>query len=191
MGIMNWLAHLYLSEPRAEFRVGNILPDLTSAAQLAFLPEPYQKGIRCHRQIDRFTDLHPRVQSCVRRFPAPYRRFGGILTDVYFDHFLARDWSEYSSMPLRDFVSEFYRDIETCSAVIPAEASRRLQRMRDEDWLGCYHHIAGVTDVLGRIGRRFRRPVDFTDSLPIFQKHETAFLDDFQSFFPELMAHLQ
>jgi len=188
---MNWLAHLYLSKPDAEFRVGNLLPDLTSAAQLAFLPEPYQKGIRCHRQIDLFTDSHPLVRSCVRRFAPPYRRFGSILTDVYFDHFLARHWPEYSRVPLPDFIREIYRDIETCSSVIPTEANQRLQRMREEDWLGRYHHIAGVAEILGRIGRRFRRPLDLTDSLPIFQEHETAFLDDFQSFFPELMAHVR
>jgi hypothetical protein len=33
--------------------------------------------------------------------------------------------------------------------------------------------------------------LDLTDSLPIFQEHETAFLEDFQSFFPELIAHLR
>lgn len=188
---MNWLAHLYLSEPNAEFRVGNLLPDLVSAAQLTGLPEPYQKGIRCHRQIDAFTDSHPRVQACVRRFPAPYRRFGGILTDLYFDHFLARDWPEYSTVRLRNFIGEFYRDIQTCSSIIPTEANQRLQRMRDEDWLGRYHHIEGVSDILGRIGRRFRRPLDLTHSLPVFQKQQTAFLNDFQTFLPELMAHLQ
>ena len=188
---MNWLAHLYLSEPNAEFRVGNLLPDLTSASHLKFLPEGYQRGIRCHRRIDVFTDAHTRVRSCVRRFPPPYRRFGGILTDVYFDYFLARDWGEYCAVPLGEFIGEFYRDIETCCAVIPDEANQGLQRMRDEDWLGRYHHTAGVADILGRIGRRFRRPLDLTGSLPIFQKHETAFLEDFQSFFPELIAHLR
>jgi acyl carrier protein phosphodiesterase len=188
---MNWLAHLYLSEPNPQFRVGNLLPDLASAAQLAFLPEPYQKGIRCHRQIDRFTDSHPRVHSCVRRFPPPYRRFGGILTDVYFDHFLARDWPEYSTVPLPDFISEIYRDIETCASVIPAQANQPLQRMREEDWLGSYRCIAGVTDILGRIGRRLRRPLDLTASLTTFQEHETAFRDDFQVFWQNLLAHLQ
>ena len=188
---MNWLAHLYLSEPNPQFRVGNLLPDLASAAQLASLPETYQKGIRCHRQIDRFTDSHPRVRSCVRRFPPPYRRFGGVLTDIYFDHFLARDWTVYSTLPLLDFICEVYRDIETCSSVIPASANVRLQYMREENWLGSYHSIEGVTEILGRIGRRLRRPLDLTDSRSIFQEHETAFLDDFQAFFPELLAHVR
>jgi acyl carrier protein phosphodiesterase len=188
---MNWLSHLYLSDANPQFRVGNLLPDLTSASQLTGLAEPYQKGIRRHRRIDLFTDGHPRVKACVSRFPAPYRRYGGILTDVYFDYFLARDWSKYSSMPLPDFLYEVYRDIEICLPEVPTVAAHRLLHMRDEDWLGSYHLISGITDILGRISHRLRRPFDLAGSLPIFEKHLSAFLDDFQAFFPQLIEHVQ
>ena len=188
---MNWLAHLYLSDANAQFRVGNLLPDLTSTAQLANLPESFQKGIRCHRKIDVFTDAHPRVKACVSRFPAPYRRYGGILTDVYFDHFLARDWSKYSSMPLAHFIGEVYRDIETCLSEIPAEAARPLHRMRQENWLGLYHTLSGIAETLNRVSRRLRRPFNLAGSLPVFEEHESAFSDDFHSFLPELLAHVQ
>lgn len=188
---MNWLAHLYLSEPNPHSRVGNLLPDLTSAAHLASLPESYQQGIRRHRQIDVFTDAHPRVKSCVSRFPKPYRRYGGILTDIYFDHFLARDWSKYSQVPLPEFIAGIYRDIEVCLPELPTEAAHRLQRMRDENWLASYHHIPGITETLRRTSRRFRRPFDLSGSLPIFQERENAFADDFHAFFPELMMRVQ
>jgi acyl carrier protein phosphodiesterase len=188
---MNWLAHLYLSDDDAQFRVGNLLPDLVPARQLADLPESFQKGIRRHRQIDVFTDAHPRVRSCVRRFPPPYRRYGGIVTDVYFDHLLARDWRKYSAVPLPDFIARVYRDIDRCLPDVPCDARLPLERMRQEDWLGSYHHISGITEILGRISRRFRRPFDLTGSLPVFQQHEAAFSADFHAFFPELIAHLQ
>ena len=187
---MNWLAHLYLSDANAQFRIGNLLPDLTSASQLAGLPEPYQKGIRRHRRIDLFTDGHPRVKACVSRFPAPYRRYGGILTDVYFDHFLASEWSKYSPTPLRGFLHEVYRDIELCLPEVPQVAAHRLERMRDEDWLGSYYQISGITDILGRISHRFRRPFDLSGSVPIFEQHRSAFRDDFHAFFPELIEHV-
>lgn len=188
---MNWLAHLYLSEPDPQFRVGNLLPDLASAAQLAGLPESFQRGIRCHRQIDRFTDAHPRFKSCVSRFPKPYRRYGGILTDVYFDHFLARDWSNYSAVPLANFIGEVHSDIENCLREVPPEVIPHLRRMRDENWLGSYHTIPGITTILERVSRRLRKPFDLPASVPIFKHHESLFLDDFHVFFPELMAHLQ
>jgi acyl carrier protein phosphodiesterase len=185
---MNWLAHLYLSEPTPEFRVGNLLPDLTGADKLAALPEAYQQGIRRHRRIDLFTDTHPLVKVCVRRFSPPYRRFGSILTDVYFDYFLARDWQEYSDLPLREFIASCYRDIEICGPAIPDEADRCLRQMREEDWLGSYHEIAGIANILERMGRRLRFPSDLAGSLPSFQAQEGAFLADFRVFFLELMA---
>lgn len=126
---MNWLAHLYLSEANPQFRVGNLLPDLASAAQLAGLGESFQRGIRCHREIDRFTDAHPRFKSCMSRFPPPYRRYGGVLTDIYFDHFLARDWLEYSGVSLNSFIDEVYRDIEF--------ACRNCQPRRVRGWILC------------------------------------------------------
>jgi len=188
---MNWLAHLYLSEPNPQFRVGNLLPDLTSAAQLASLPEPFQKGIRCHRQIDRFTDAHPRFKSCVSRFQKPYRRYGGILTDVYFDHFLARDWSKYSPVPLSHFIDEVYHDIELCLPEVPAEAGQHLNRMRHANWLGSYHTVPGIQQILHRVSGRLRRPFDLSASLPMFEAYESAFADDFHAFFPELMEHVR
>jgi len=187
---VNWLAHLYLSEPNPPFRVGNLLPDLASAAQLANLPEPYQRGIRRHRQIDAFTDAHPRVKSCASRFPVPYRRFGGILTDVYFDYLLARDWSQYSSEPLRNFIDDCYGDIDLCLPEIPPHAALVLHRMQVEDWLGSYHHLAGIGQILTRISGRLRRPFDLAGSLPFFEQQESAFRKDFNAFFPELTAHL-
>jgi acyl carrier protein phosphodiesterase len=188
---MNWLAHLYLSEPSPQFRVGNLLPDLASSSQLLGLPENYQEGIQRHRQIDRFTDAHPRWKACVSRFPSPYRRFGGVLTDVYFDHLLAREWPKYSMVPLRCFIDEFYRDLEICLPQIPARACVVLHHMRQEDWLGSYQRTSGIMDILKRISCRLRKPFDLSASLPIFEKHELEFRDDFHAFFPDLMGHVQ
>jgi acyl carrier protein phosphodiesterase len=188
---MNWLAHVYLSEPSPQFRVGNLLPDLASSSQLLGLPENYQEGIRRHRKIDRFTDAHPRWKACVVRFPTPYRRFGGVLTDVYFDHLLAREWSKYSVVPLRAFIDEFYRDLEICLPQIPVQAAVALHRMQQEDWLGSYQRTSGIRDILKRISCRLRKPFDLSASLPIFEEHEHEFRDDFHAFFPELMGHVQ
>jgi len=188
---MNWLAHIYLSDATPQFRVGNLLPDLAPVSQLQALPENYQQGIRRHRQIDNFTDAHPRWKSCVLRFPAPYRRFGGILTDIYFDHLLARDWTKYSTVPLRQFVDDFYCDLEVCLPEIPQHAAAVLARMREQDWLASYARIAGISGILKRISCRLRRPFDLAGSLPIFEQQESGFHGDFHVFFAELIRHVQ
>jgi hypothetical protein len=90
---MNWLAHLFLSDPEPACRIGNLLPDFLSANVLAGLPAAFQRGIAQHRRIDAYTDAHPVFRRSVQRFAPPFRRYGGVLVDIFYDHFLARDWT--------------------------------------------------------------------------------------------------
>jgi len=187
---MNWLAHLYLSEPDAAFRVGNLLPDLTGVNQLATLPEMFQGGIRQHRRIDGFTDTHAMVRQSIQRVPPPLRRFGGILTDLFYDHFLSVDWPQYSATPLPAFTREVYDSFEQFRSSLPPEVNMRLELMRVHDWLGSYQTIPGLTRTLERIALRFSRPVNLAGAMPVLEQHYDLFHSDFQIFFPELRSHL-
>ena len=187
---MNWLAHLYLSEPDPAFRIGNLLPDMAPPGVLAGLPEAYQAGIARHRRIDRFTDAHPVVRESVGRFAPPLRRFGGILTDIFYDHFLARDWSHYSDVPLTDFTRDFYRSVPAHRRHLPPDARRVFFYMRAGDWLASYREVDGIRDALRRLSHRFRRPVELAPATKVLEDHYDAFHNDFRRFFPDLRAHL-
>ncbi len=187
---MNWLAHLYLSEPSPAFRIGNLLPDLLPLPALQSLEPEMQRGVEQHRRIDAFTDSHALVRASICRIEPPFRRFGGILTDVFFDHFLARQWAAFSNQPLTDFVEEVYGSFTTHQAQIPFEAHAALQHMEANDWLRSYQHLDGLSRALHRIGRRFRRPVPLDEAMPLFERHYEAFQADFAAFFPELVVHV-
>src|SRR5258708_512080 len=100
---MNWLAHFLLAGPDPAFQGGSILPDLLRPAALAHLSQEYRRGIEHHRLIDAFTDSHPIVRRSMLNFSTPFRRFRGVITDVFYDHFLARDWDSFSPVPLPQF----------------------------------------------------------------------------------------
>ena len=188
---MNWLAHLYLSEPDAAFRVGNLLPDWLRPWELVGLPEGFQRGITLHRRIDAFTDAHPLVRRSVRRFEKPFRRYGGVLTDVFYDHFLAAGWSEHSTKPLGEFVHGFYDSVEQVQRHIPAEACTVLQHMRAGDWLGSYATLPGIEMTLQRMSRRLRFPFDLAASMSVLEAQYEGFREDFEGFFPEVVAHVR
>src|SRR4051794_20998713 len=116
---MNWLAHLFLSESSPGFRLGNLLPDLVGPEQLRGLPPDVMRGIECHRHIDAFTDRHPIVRESIGRLSGTYRRFGGILMDVFYDHFLATEWARYSKVPLDAFAADVYKSFETLPVAVP------------------------------------------------------------------------
>lgn len=188
---MNWLAHLFLSEPNPAFRIGNLLPDLVPAAQLRALPARFMPGIECHRHIDAFTDRHPVVRRSIARLVPPHRRFGGVLVDLFYDHFLAVNWANYSGESLEQFAQSVYADLESHWRELPATATGRLYGMRSDDWLCSYREIANVRLALDQIGARLRRPRALGAGVTELERNYPALQADFHEFFPELRAHVQ
>ena len=170
--------------------MGGILPDLAPASQLTDLRSEFQRGIRCHRLVDAYTDSHPIFRRSVQRCEPPFRRFGGILVDVFYDHFLTCNWQAYSTTPRPEFVSEFYATFARHRADLPPEAFGVLERMQAGDWLNSYGDIEGVTVTLRRISARLKRPVDLASSVSILERHYDSLHGDFADFFPELVAYV-
>lgn len=187
---MNWLAHLYLSKPIAEYRVGNLLPDILPLGELVQLPSEFQCGIEQHRRIDTFTDSHSIVRKRIERISPPFRRFGGVLVDIFFDHFLARDWGLYSAQSFSEFSGEVYGSFDKVARLLPATALSTLEQMRNSDWLGSYAEVSGVVTALERIDGRLRHPVHLSQAIFILEDEYAAFCADFRAFFPELKQHV-
>ena len=143
-----------------------------------------------HHRIDAFTDRHPVVRQSFRRFPSSCRRFAPIFVDLFYDHFLARDWNSYSSEPLSDFTNTIYRSCLIHRDELPTEVSLRLDQMRQSDWLTSYREVSGIADATRRIALRFQRPVDLSEGVLILENDYDRFRDDFLTFFPDLQRHV-
>lgn len=187
---MNWLAHIYLSEPTPEFRLGNILPDFARPNELRHLPSEIQRGIACHHRIDAFTDRHAIVRQSFSRIPAPHRRFAPILIDLIYDHFLAVNWSMYSKTALGDFTAEIYQSFAGLAPVLPKPAAFALQKMSEQDWLMSYATLPGVELALTRISARFSRPTNLAASMPSLESNYDVLKQDFHQFFPMLIENV-
>jgi acyl carrier protein phosphodiesterase len=188
---MNWLAHLLLSSPDPCSRIGNLLPDLLSGGELREVHADYQNGIREHLAVDVFTDRHPVFKRSTARVAAPWRRFGGILVDVYYDHVLSRDWAEFSELPLADLVAEFHESLDEHFPRLPKAAAERLEWIREDGLLASYGSIDGVSSALARIGRRFRKPVALDEALEDLAENDEGLRGDFAEFFPEVVSMLK
>ena len=186
---MNWLAHLHLSDPLPATRIGNLLPDILRGPELQLVPEEFAAGIRHHQIIDAYTDSHPVFRESARRIEPPLRRYGAILVDVFYDHFLACHWADYSSAELDDFVAGFHASIDDFRDRLPEQAYVRLAAIRDEGWLLSYRQIEGIRAALDRISGRLRRPVDLTPGVDMLLARYEDFAGDFRKFYPQLISH--
>jgi acyl carrier protein phosphodiesterase len=191
---VNYLAHLFLSPDDPELLLGSLIADFTRG-RLETLARDWSpgvmRGIALHRQVDRFTDDHPRVMRARRRISAPYRRYSGIILDILFDHFLCRYWSEFTRRDRDEFIRDVYRLLEQRRAQLPAPLHALVPRMRREDWLGSYRDLEVVGLVFERMATRLRQPNELGGALVEVRRHYPELAEDFRYFFPELIDFVQ
>jgi acyl carrier protein phosphodiesterase len=102
---MNYLAHLFLAGPSAESLIGNLAGDFVKGALREDQYTPgIRAGIRQHRAIDAFTDTHPEVAGFRRVLIPDHGHYSRVISDVFFDYFLANGWSRYSDETLVAFL---------------------------------------------------------------------------------------
>jgi acyl carrier protein phosphodiesterase len=189
---VNWLAHVFLSEPSLDFRLGNLLADVVRGPQLEGMSADFLRGVSRHRAIDSFTDSHAVVKRSRARIDASRRRFSGVLVDVFYDHLLASRWDRYSSVPLDRFTASFYADVSATPLALPETARIMLDRIVRHGLLESYAEVAGVERSLRRLSMRLsqrwkHRQFALEAAVEDLRLHEAAFAQDFDEFFPQLM----
>lgn len=191
---MNWLAHVFLSEPHIEFRLGNLLSDIVRGEARVAVSSEFLRGAQCHRAIDAFTDSHPVVRRSRARITSVPRRFSGVLVDIFYDHLLSRAWPRYAAVSLPTFTAAFYTDARASLIVLPRTAQRALDRIVQYDLLSSYGEIEGVTQALRgvsmRLARRWQREFALEAGVADLIAQHDEFTSDFAQFFPELCAHI-
>ena len=156
---MNYLAHIYLSGSNPQLQVGGLLGDFVKGPLRGDFPATVEAGIRLHRGLDSFTDAHPVFREQLSALPQPWRRYGGILLDVYFDHLLAHHWGDFHSQPLDDFCRQFYANLAAFYPLLPDRARYFCDQAPKVNWLESYADPDKAPLMLNNLGKRLRRPV--------------------------------
>jgi len=144
-------------------------------------------ALTLHRRIDTYTDAHPVVAVSRSRISAARRRFAGILVDMFYDHFLARHWSDYSTVPLNQFTARVYGVLLSHRDELPERLRYIAPHMARTDWLGSYRHLEAVGAALDRIGNRLKRGNFLLGSIEELVANYAALEADFRSFFPDVV----
>jgi acyl carrier protein phosphodiesterase len=183
---MNYLAHLLLADQSPASLVGGLLGDFAKGLDVSSLPAAVREALLQHRRIDAFTDAHPLVRRSRARVSREFSRFSGILVDVFYDHFLARRWPDYTPEPLSAFAARVYAALREHEHLLPERLARVLPRMAREDWLCGYAEIENVGHALAGLERRFSRPTGLSRALGELTRNHDAMHADFAEFFPQL-----
>lgn len=188
---MNFLAHLLLSEPTPEARLGNLMGDFRKGPIPPDYPVAMQRGILLHPKIDAYTDAHPVTQLSRNLLNHHYRHFAGIVVDVVYDHFLAKNWSTYSDIPLPAFAQDVYAALRRYDVILPAALRRAAPYMIRQNWLVSYCSLDGIEKALSRISGQLRRENDLPAAIDELRQSYDQFQAHFDLFFPDLSQYVR
>jgi acyl carrier protein phosphodiesterase len=188
---MNYLAHLYLCDGTPEALLGSVLGDFRKGLVMENLSPEIVAAIHQHQEIDYFTDHHAVVRHAKQFIAIDRRRYAGILLDVFYDYYLSKHWSQYSSVPLRTFIDRFYLVLEMNLNLLPDRLAVAAPYMIRQDWLGSYGDLEGIALTLRRISSRLKRVNPLAQGIEDLINHDGEIERSFHEFFPLLVERFK
>ncbi|HEU5291016.1 MAG TPA: ACP phosphodiesterase [Cyclobacteriaceae bacterium] len=187
---MNFLAHLYLSGDDPKIMVGNFIGDFVKGRNAMEQFEPsIIRGIELHRAIDEFTDSHPVVSESKNRLRPKYRHYSGVIVDVFYDHFLARNWDQYHTDLLPDFADMAYDTIQSYDSILPKDVRYMMPYMIKGNWLVNYSKTEGIHRALSGMARRTPYESKMEEATVDLVNAYELFKAEFDNFFPQLNSY--
>lgn len=186
---MNHLAHALLAGAESDVVLGGLTADFLRGAIDPELPVGVRAGIALHRAIDTYTDAHPQVVAARRLFDPPFRRYAGILLDIWFDHLLARDWSRLGEGSLHGFSMGIQTLLHERAAELPERMHGFARYLQTNNLPEAYRDVAMIDRVLHGMSLRLSRANPIAEALSVLQSHGPSLDRHFRTFFPDLMRH--
>lgn len=183
---MNFLAHAYLSFGLEGILVGNFAADFIKGKEIQRYDKDILIGILLHREIDSFTDSHPLVRAGQSYLRPRFRHYSTVITDIFFDYFLGKNWEKYSSVPLETFVNQTYETIGANLDLLPDSFGEMFGWMKSQNWLYNYREIAGIQKALTGLSRRTTFDSKMNEAPEILLEREAEFELIFFAFFKDL-----
>lgn len=184
---MNYLAHIYLSGDNELVTIGNFMADGIKGKDYQKYPKDIQIGILLHREIDTFTDAHLTVRKSTKRLHKKYSHYSGVIVDILYDHFLAKNWKKYSDVALEIYCDNFYDSLEEHFEILPSRIQHMMPYMISGNWLVSYASIEGIQNVLEGMNRRTKNRSKMNLAIKELEDFYDEFESEFTLFFDELI----
>lgn len=144
-----------------------------------------------HQKVDFYTDSHPVVRESKRLISPVNRRYAGLLVDIFYDHFLAKNWLDFSGVSLQEFSLKIYQFLQQNKSILPDSLKRVLPNIINRDLLASYAEIQGIDTALKRLSVRVKRENNLGDASEELINNYEGLQSDFYRFFPELIDYVK
>ncbi|HLN52571.1 MAG TPA: ACP phosphodiesterase [Lentimicrobium sp.] len=186
---MNFLAHLYLSSDDPESIIGNFIADHVKGKIINLYSTGIKNGILFHRAIDQFTDSNAIVKYTLLNLRPHFHKYAGVVLDMYYDHFLAKQWIRFSNEPIEEFTSRAFGIIKSSIDILPERSRYILPYMMEQNWLINYRYFEGLHDALSGIAQRTKFSSNLSNGVSHLKSNYGFYTNSFEEFFPQLIEY--
>jgi acyl carrier protein phosphodiesterase len=111
----------------------------------------------------------------------------GVFVDVFYDHFLAKDFENIANIPLEEFCEYIYEILEKNIDKLPPRLQQFVPIMVSENILLSYRKLEGVQKALTRINHRISIKFSVKSAMKNLKNVYKSLGNDFMKFFPCLI----
>jgi acyl carrier protein phosphodiesterase len=166
---MNYLGHIYLSGYNEAGMIGNFIGDHVKGKGYLNYPSEIQKGILLHRKIDLFTDTNLNWQNIRERIRPVYKRYSGVVADLFVDHFLALHWYDFRGIKLNNDAKWAYAVMLKNINVLPQSVQQFIPYLIQHRRLQSYATIEGIETSIRIMALRTSLPDHTKDGIALLR----------------------
>jgi len=185
---MNFLAHIYLSGSNEKLLIGNFIGDYVKGKKYEAFQDTIKEGILLHRQIDFFTDSHSNFREAKKLLVPVYGLYSGIIIDLFYDHFLAKNWNDYSIVTLRQFAKWTHAVLLSNFFHLPKRVQGFLPFLIQNRRLESYATTDGIQKSLEIMSRYTSLPEHSKKAMKILDSNHQFFEDNFAGFMKDMIG---
>ena len=169
----------------------NLFGDFVKGKDLERFSDLQKKGIVLHRAIDQYIDHHPAVLELMHQLYPHLPKVTGIAIDLYFDHLLAKQWENYHSKSLTEFLDDFYSISIQNDPNYSEEYKTFIQKLKKHNWIASYSQFFALEKMSEGVSSRISFENSLRNAPQVFLNFEseieqafTKYMTDAQDYFP-------
>ncbi|WP_027421317.1 ACP phosphodiesterase [Crocinitomix catalasitica] len=189
---MNFIGHAYIARNQPQLIAGNFAGDSYKGNldKFTYLPDHIQQGIHLHRFIDNFTDTSARIKSVGKIFQNEgVTKVAFIASDILLDHYIIKNWSDYSNETYADFIQIIYKETDKNLIYLEEEFCFLYRKLKQYKWLYQYDTEEGIEMILWQFSRRLGFKNDLLKCMEIYKREKDTIDQHFKIFMDEILMN--
>jgi acyl carrier protein phosphodiesterase len=184
---MNFLAHSYFAGSSEDRLFGSLLGGNIKVNTYHKYNNETLGGVNLSKRINEFTFSHPSFFKSKDRLNPKFRKHAQLLITIFYDHFLAAGWNDYSDTSLEIFSENVYQTLKNKLSVLPYKLKIIYPVMSGSNWLRNFSTLKGthasIKEMINICTFQSNLEYAFMDLMEQYPLYK----DDFNTFFPELI----